>query len=108
MPTNKTIYLDYAATTPLALEVKKAMEPFWIEKYGNPSSLYEKGREGKQAIEQSRQIIAQVINARPKEIIFTAGGTESINLAIFGAARMNLKKPAHFFHNHPHAQDQCS
>jgi cysteine desulfurase len=90
----KTIYLDYAATTPLDLVVKKAMELFLAGKFGNPSSLYQKGREAKAALEESRRLIANVISARPKEIIFTAGGTESVNLAIFGVAR-NYKSTHH-------------
>lgn len=81
------IYLDHAATTPLDTVVKKAMEPFLGEKFGNPSSLYEKGREARAAIDESRMTIARLIGARPSEIIFTAGGTESVNLAIFGVAR---------------------
>src|SRR5579863_2005089 len=95
----KIIYLDYAATTPLSPEVKKAMEPFWIQKFGNPSSLYQKGREAKVALDEARSKISKLINARPQEIIFTAGGTESVNLAIFGIAknyRNNSKKKYHF------------
>src|SRR3989338_3784381 len=88
----KSVYLDYAATTPLDPMVKKAMEPFWREKFGNQSSLYEKGREVKSVIDAARKTIAKLINARPSEIIFTAGGTESVNLAIFGAARMKIGK----------------
>lgn len=82
----KIVYLDYAAATPLDERVKKAMEPFWAEKFGNPSSLYQKGREAKDAIDAARAAIAPLINAKSSEIIFTAGGTESVNLAIFGAA----------------------
>jgi len=63
------------------------MAPFWDEYYGNPSSLYKKGREGTNAIAAARDTIAKIINSRPDEIVFTAGGTESVNLAIFGAAR---------------------
>lgn len=98
----KTIYLDYAAATPLDPRVKKAMEPFWAEKFANPSSLYAKGREAKQAIDESRKIIANIIGARPSEIMFTAGGTESVNLAVFGTARMNtdLKTNEHGFAPH--------
>ncbi len=80
----KRIYLDHAATTYLDPVVKKAMEDFWIKDFGNPSSLYEEGRHAKKAIEESRAKIAKIINARPEEIIFTNGGTESDNLAIFG------------------------
>lgn len=90
----KTIYLDHAATTYLDPAVKKSMDPFWLRQYGNPSSLHKKGIEAKDAIETSRKKIAELMGARPREIIFTAGGTESINLAIFGIAR-NAKKGSH-------------
>ena len=83
----KNIYLDYAAATPLDAAVKKVMQPFLGEKFGNPSSLYKEGREAKDAIDQARHRIAGLIKARPNEVIFTAGGTESVNLAIFGVAR---------------------
>ncbi len=82
----KSVYLDYAATTPVDPKVLKTMAPFFTEKFGNPSSLYEKGREAKLAIELSRKSVADLIGARPSEIIFTAGGTESVNLAIIGVA----------------------
>jgi cysteine desulfurase len=92
----KTIYLDHAATTYLDPRVKKVMEPFWSDYYGNASSLYGKGREASNALTVARQTIAEIIHARPDEIIFTAGGTESINLAIFGLVRQHTfaKKPA--------------
>ena len=83
----KVIYLDHAATTYLNPAVKKAMEPFLDESYGNPTSLYTKGREARSAINSSRKTIAQIIGSRPEEIVFTAGGSESVNLAIFGIAR---------------------
>jgi cysteine desulfurase len=82
------IYLDHAATTYMDPAVKKAMDGFWIENFGNPSSLYEEGRNAKRAIDDSRKKIAKIINSRPEEIIFTAGGTESDNLAIFGIAKL--------------------
>jgi cysteine desulfurase len=97
-PSKKAIYLDYAATTPVDPRVKKAMEPFWSDYFGNPSSLYKKGREGTNAIAVARKTIADIIGARADEIIFTAGGTESINLAIFGVARsyeLSQKKKGH-------------
>ncbi len=84
----KRIYMDYAATTPVDPRVKKAMEPFWISNFGNPGGLYEEGRRAKEALEESRKKIAAIIGARPDEIIFTSGGTESINLAILGALKM--------------------
>lgn len=85
----KSIYLDFAATTPVDVKVVKAMEPFWGRLFGNPSSLYGQGREAKKAVDEVRKMIADIIGAKSSEIIFTAGGTESCNLAIFGAARMN-------------------
>ncbi|MFA4890558.1 MAG: cysteine desulfurase family protein [Candidatus Paceibacterota bacterium] len=80
----KRIYLDHAATTPVDPRVKKAMESFWAGNFGNPSSLYKEGRDAKRAINIARADIAKIIGARPEEIIFTSGGTESNNLAIFG------------------------
>jgi cysteine desulfurase len=87
----KNIYLDYAAATPLAPEVKKAMAPFWNEKFGNPSALYKEGKEANVALDEARAEIATLISAKQSEIFFTAGGTESVNLAIFGIARMNTE-----------------
>ena len=83
----KIIYLDNATTTPLDPDVLNAMRPFLTVEYGNPSALYQQGREAKKAIDASRKIISDLINAKPEEIIFTAGGTESDNLAIFGPTR---------------------
>ncbi len=84
----REIYLDHAATTPLDPRVKAAMEPYWSEVYGNPSALYGQGRLAKEAIDQSREMVAGILHARPDEIIFTAGGTEADNIAIFGATQM--------------------
>lgn len=86
-PSKKVIYLDHAATTPLDPLVKKAMEPFWSDYYGNPSALYKKGREATNAVEIARKTIAEILACKPEEIVFTAGGSESINLAILGIAR---------------------
>ena len=88
----KLIYLDYAATTPLDKRVLKAMLPFFDGYFGNPSSLYGKGREAKNAVDVARQKIANNLNCKADEIVFTAGGTESINLAIFGVVREYLYK----------------
>lgn len=82
----KRIYLDHAATTPVDPRVEKAMDEFFAREFGNPSSLYKEGREAKRAIDTARADIAKIIGARPEEIIFTSGGTESNNLAIFGVA----------------------
>ncbi|MEK7121955.1 MAG: cysteine desulfurase family protein, partial [Patescibacteria group bacterium] len=83
----KRIYLDHSATTCLDKRVRQAMEPFWGENFGNPSALYEEGRKAKKSLDEARVSVASLINARPDEIIFTAGGTESDNLAIFGVVK---------------------
>lgn len=81
------IYLDNAATTPLAPEVLEAMLPYMKEHFGNPSSIYSFGRETRMAIEKSRKSVAQILNVKPAEIFFTSGGTESSNTAIHAAVR---------------------
>ncbi|MDB4940172.1 MAG: aminotransferase, class superfamily [Candidatus Doudnabacteria bacterium] len=86
----RRIYLDHAATTYLDDKVVKAMAPYWTKEFGNPSSLYSDGANAKKAIESARARIAKVLNAKSSEIIFTAGGTESVNLAIFGVVRNHL------------------
>ncbi|MEK9159052.1 MAG: cysteine desulfurase family protein, partial [Patescibacteria group bacterium] len=91
----KNIYLDHAATTPTDPRVLKAMLPFFNEKFGNPSALYQKGREALNAISGARKFVAQVFGCSAGEIIFTAGGTESDNLAILGAARANRAQGNH-------------
>ena len=79
-------YLDHAATTPLDERVLEAMLPFLRERWGNPSSLYSHGRVARRALDESRDTVAQVLGARPSEILFTSGGTESDNLALKGVA----------------------
>lgn len=85
------IYLDHAAGTFLDPEVKKSMELFLGANFGNASSLYNLGKKSKEAIEFSRKQVAEVLSARAEEIVFTAGGTESNNLAIFGSVSENKK-----------------
>lgn len=80
------VYLDHAATTPVAQKVVKAMLPYFSENFGNASSIHKEGQDARRAIEDSRRSIAGLINARADEIIFTGSGTESNNLAIKGAA----------------------
>jgi cysteine desulfurase len=89
---SKLIYLDHAATTPVDPRVIKAMQPYWSEKFANPSALYTAGREAAAGVAESRSKIATILNCKPTEIIFTAGGTESNNLAIFGVAMAYQKK----------------
>jgi len=88
----KIIYADHAATTPIDERVIKVMLPFFKEKFGNPSVIYDLGVEAKKAIEKSRNKIAELINASPDEIFFTSGGTESDNWAIKGIAETYPEK----------------
>ena len=89
----KKIYFDYAATTPVDKRVVKAMEPFFAEKFGNSMSLHSFGQEAKLALEQSRETVADLISAKPNEIIFTSSATESNNMALKGVA-MAARKAA--------------
>lgn len=91
----KRIYLDHAATTPLAAEVLEAMKPYFSEKYGNASSLHSFGVEARDAVEASRKTAAKFLGAKLTEIVFTSGGTESNNLAIKGIAFANKTRGNH-------------
>ena len=91
----KRIYLDYAATTPTDPEVLKAMEPYFFEKPGNASSIHSFGQEAKKGIEDAREELASFIGAKPEEIIFTSGGTESDNFVIKGVASAMFDKGNH-------------
>lgn len=82
----KSIYLDYAATTPMDPRVVEAMLPYFSEEFGNPSSVHGFGQRAETALENARQRMAELLNAQPEEVIFTSGGTESDNLALRGAA----------------------
>ena len=85
------IYLDNAATTPIAPEVVETMIPILRDGFGNPSSTHSFGRKAKALIETSRRSIAKHINCKPSEIIFTSGGTEADNMAINSAVhKMNV------------------
>jgi cysteine desulfurase len=91
----KKVYLDYAATTPTDPEVIKAMEPYFFTQFGNPSSIHSFGQEAKGAIEEARVKLAAFLGAKPEEIIFTSGGTESNNFAIEGTSYAQEKKGNH-------------
>jgi cysteine desulfurase len=80
------IYLDYAATTPVDERVVAAMQPFWASEWGNPSTVYGPGRRARRALDDARDRVAQLLNCRANEIVFTGCGSESDNLAIKGAA----------------------
>jgi cysteine desulfurase len=81
------IYLDANATTPLLPEVLEAMWHFLVEQFGNASSIHQEGQRARSAVEQARASVARLLGCRPAEIVFTSGGTESDNLAIFGSVR---------------------
>lgn len=91
----KKIYLDYAATTPVDPRVLEAMLPYFREKFGNSASLHSFGWEAQEALEKSRETIAQALGAKPREIVFTGSATESNNLALKGVALANKDKGKH-------------
>src|SRR5256714_5885727 len=90
-----TIYFDYNATTPLDPQVREAMLPYLGQIYGNPSSVHHIGRRARSLLDDARDRVAQVWRCKPSEVVFTSGGTESTNLAIFGAARRFRDKGRH-------------
>ncbi len=92
---NRRIYLDHAATTPLAEEVLQEMIPYLKEGYGNPSSIYDLGADNKGALLQARRAIATTLQCEPQNIYFTSGGTESDNWVLVGIAEQYAKKGRH-------------
>jgi cysteine desulfurase len=95
MKSTRTVYFDYNATTPLDPSVRDAMLPYFGEIFGNPSSVHSLGRQARALLDEARERSAQVLRCKPSELIFTSGGTESTNLAIFGAARLQKDKGRH-------------
>ncbi|WP_096440411.1 cysteine desulfurase family protein [Alteribacter populi] len=91
----KRIYLDHAATSPVAPAVLEAMHPYYEEMFGNPSSIHHFGREARRGLDSARESIAKVLNARFDEVVFTSGGTEADNLAVIGFAAANQSKGKH-------------
>lgn len=89
------LYFDHSATTPCSRMVLEEVNRYFQEEYGNPSSLHKKGMIAEQAIKRSAQDISKTLKVSEKEIIFTSGGTESDNLALFGVARRNLRRGKH-------------
>jgi cysteine desulfurase len=89
------IYMDANATTPLLPEVFDAMRPFWMENFGNASSIHHQGQVARAAVNHARESIAHLLHCRPSEIVFTSGGTESDNLALFGTLESSPAAPAH-------------
>ncbi|MDD1740431.1 MAG: cysteine desulfurase NifS [Methanothrix sp.] len=106
----KPIYMDHSATTPVAPEVLAAMLPYFSDKFGNASSLHGFGREAKEALEESRDKVARLLNADPEEIVFTSGGTESDNIALRGIAYKNRDSGRHIITSqieHPAILETC-
>ena len=91
----QTVYFDYNATTPLDPQVREAMLPFLGEVWGNPSSVHHVGRRARALLDEARERAAKVLGSKPSEVVFTAGGTESANLAILGTARLLKPKGRH-------------
>ena len=89
------VYLDHNATTPLAPEARDAMWPYLEDGFGNPSSIHAAGRRARAAVDESRDRLAAILRAKPHELIFTGGGTESCNLAVLGLARAHAAKGKH-------------
>jgi cysteine desulfurase len=85
--TMRRVYLDNNATSPLLPEVFEAMRPYFFEKFGNASSIHQQGQQSRSAVEQAREQVAELLNCRPAEIVFTSGGTEGDNLALFGLVK---------------------
>lgn len=83
----RRIYMDANATTPLLPEVLEAMQPYFMESFGNASSIHQPGQRARAAVEHAREQVAALLHCRPAEIVFTSGGTESDNTAIFGVLR---------------------
>src|SRR3989338_5001052 len=81
---NQVVYLDYAAATPVDLQVLVAMQPYFVDEFYNPSAIYLSAKKVKKDIEASRAKVAMWLGDRPSEIVFTAGGTEANNLAVQG------------------------
>src|ERR1700687_1738648 len=91
----RRIYLDNNATTPLLPEVFEAMRPYLLESFGNASSIHQRGQQARAAVEAAREQVAGLLGARASEIVFTSGGTEGDNLAIFGTFGITLAPGDH-------------
>ncbi len=104
------VYLDHATSAPVDRQVVKAMKVYFSRNFGSPSSSHYMGREAARAVEWARGVVAKSINAKPEEIFFTSGGTESDNLAICGSARANRHLGNHIITSkieHPSVLNTC-
>jgi cysteine desulfurase len=91
----RRVYMDANATTPLLPEVFEAMRPHFIEQFGNASSIHQQGQQARAAVDRAREQVARLLHCRASEIVFTSGGTESDNLALFGVLNATADEPAH-------------
>lgn len=106
----ENVYFDNAATTKLDEKVLDAMLPYLKENYGNASSIYKLGREARKAIEETREKVAKILNCKPSEVYFTAGGSESDNTAIKGIAHSYKNRGNHIITSkieHPAVLESC-
>jgi cysteine desulfurase len=104
------VYLDYNATTPTDPRVWEAMIPYFREQFGNPNSSHPLGSQAREAVEEARGKVASLIDAAPSEIVFTSGGSESNNMAIFGVARSRKARGRHIIASaveHPSVLEPC-
>src|SRR5436190_5040193 len=106
----RRVYLDNSATTPVDSRVLDAMLPYLRENFGNASSIHYFGQRARAAVDKARHQVASLINARPNEIVFTSGGTESDNLAVRGLAEANDRYGRHIVISaieHPAVKNVC-
>src|SRR5438270_10458463 len=89
----RRIYMDSNATTPVLPDVLEAMRPFYLEQFGNASSIHQHGQHARAAVERARESVAALLHCRAAEVVFTSGGTESDNLGIFGILRSEIAQP---------------
>ncbi len=83
----RRVYCDANATTPLLPEVMEAMRPYWMEEFGNASSIHLQGQQARKAVDRARETLARFFHCREAEVVFNSGGTEGDNTAIFGLVR---------------------
>src|SRR5215468_1608886 len=106
----RRVYMDNSATTPVVPRVLDAMLPYLREDFGNASSIHFFGQRARAAVDKARHQVAALVNARPNEIVFTSGGTESDNLAIRGLAQARNGQPGHIIASaieHPAVKNVC-
>src|ERR1700740_2769925 len=83
----RRVYMDANATTPLLPEVMEAMRPYWMEQFGNASSIHQQGQRARAAVDRARETVAEFLNCREAEVVFNSGGTEGANTALYGMLR---------------------